>query len=91
MKEHPGRAAEHLRRAVRHLANGCGTPQEKLTSMYNDTGFGTIYEGDFPEGSLRDALHAITCQMSDDIEAHLLVHIAATCDERAFRTVARTV
>ena len=87
MNEHLGRGAEQLRKAVRHLANSCGTPQEKLTSMYNDTGFGTIYEGDFPEGSLRNAFHAITGQMSDACEPHFLVHIAAMSDERARKVI----
>ena len=50
MKEHLGRCAEQLRKAVRHLANGSGTPQEKLVCMYTETGFGGIYEGDFPKG-----------------------------------------
>jgi len=51
MKEHLGRSAEHLREAVRHLANSSGTPQEKR--MYEDTGFGSICEDDFPSDSLR--------------------------------------
>jgi hypothetical protein len=85
MTEHLGRGAEQLRKAVRHLANGSGTSQEKLTSMYNETGFGTIYEGDFPEGSLRDAFHDITGQMGDGIEPHLLV--TAMSDERARRVI----
>jgi hypothetical protein len=76
MKEHLGRGAELLRKAVRHLANGSGTPQEKLMSMYKDTDFGTICEGDFPEGSLRNEIHALTGE---------LTHFAAMSDERARR------
>jgi hypothetical protein len=87
MKEHLGRCAEQLRKAVRHLANGLGTPQEKLTSMYNDTGFGSICEGDFPKGTLKNDFLAITGQMSYDTDPQFVVHITALSDERARRVI----
>jgi hypothetical protein len=46
--------------------------------MYEDTGFATIYEGDFPEGSLRDEIHVLTGE---------LTHFAAMSDERARRFI----
>src|ERR1700676_943270 len=74
MKEQLGRGAELLRKAVRHLANGSGTPQEKLISMYKNTNFGTIHEDDFPQGSLRDEIYALAGEFT---------HFAAMSDERA--------
>jgi hypothetical protein len=87
MREQLGRCAEHLRKAVRHLAVGSGTPQEKLTSMYHNTGLGSIYKGDFPNGSLRHDFQAITGQMNDYSELRFMVHIAAMSDERARRVI----
>ena len=83
MKEQLGRCAEHLRRAVRYLALSSGTPQAKLTSMYHDTGLGSIYKGDFPNGALRQDFQAITGQMNDYSEPRFMAHIAAMSDERA--------
>jgi hypothetical protein len=79
--------AEHLRKAVRFLALSSGTPQEKLTSMYNNTGLGSIYKGDFPNGSLRHDFQAITGQMNDYSEPRFMVHITAMSDERARRVI----
>jgi hypothetical protein len=87
MKEQLGRCAEHLRKAVRHLALNSGTPQEKLTSMYHNTGLGSIYKGDFPNGSLRHDFQAITGQMNDASEPQFMVHIAAMSDQRARRVI----
>jgi hypothetical protein len=84
-----GRCAEQLRYAVRHLADSSGTPQEKLASMYNETTFGSIYEGDFTAGSLRHDFQAISAQMSRDTEPHFVAHIAAISDDRARRVIAQ--
>ena len=46
MKEQLGRCAEHLRKAVHYLALSSSTPQEKLTSMYHNTGLGSIVSGE---------------------------------------------
>jgi hypothetical protein len=87
MKEQLGRCAEHLRKAVRYLALSSGTPQEKLTSMYHNTGLGSIYKGDFPNGSLRRDFQAITGQMNDSSEPQFMAHIAAMSDERARKVI----
>jgi hypothetical protein len=60
MQEHLARCAEHLRKAVRHLAIGPGTPREKLCSMVIETDYGRILESDFPSGPLRDDFEAIS-------------------------------
>ena len=87
MKEQLGRCAEHLRKAVRYLALSSGTPQEKLTSMYHNTGLGSIYKGDFPNGSLRRDFQAITGQMNDRSEPQFMAHIAAMSDARARKVI----
>jgi len=87
MKEQLGHCAEHLRKSVRFLALSSGTPKEKLTSMYHSTGLGSIYKGDFPNGSLRCGFQAITGQMNDRSEPQFMVHIAAMSDERARKVV----
>ena len=87
MKEQIGRCAEHLQKAVRYLALSSGTPQEKLTSMYHDTGLGSIYKGYFPIGALRRDFQAITGQMNDRSEPQFMVHIAAMSDERARKVI----
>lgn len=83
MKEQLARCAEHLSKAVRYLALNSGTPQEKLTSMYHNTGLGSIYKDDFPIGSLRQHFQAITGKMNDNSEPKFMVHIAGMSDERA--------
>ena len=83
MKEQLGRCADHLFKAVRYLALSPGTPQEKLTGMYQNTGLASIFKGDFPNGSLRQAFQAITGTMNDNSEPQFMVHIAAMSDERA--------
>jgi hypothetical protein len=87
MKEQLARCAEHLSKAVCYLALSSGTPQEKLTSMYHTTGLGSIYKGDFPNGSLRQSFQAITGMMNDTSEPQFMVHIAAMSDERARRVI----
>jgi len=87
MPEHLGSCAESLSKAVRHLANGVGTPQEKLTSMYDNTRFGSICDGHFPKGTLRNDFLAITSQMGYDTVDHELRVIAAMSDERARRVI----
>jgi hypothetical protein len=87
MKEQLGRCAEHLRKAVRYLALSSCIPQEQLTSMYHSTGLGSIYKGDFPNGSLRRDFQAITGQMNDRSEPQFMVHIAAMSDERARKVI----
>jgi hypothetical protein len=88
MQEHLARCAEQLRYAVRHLANSyCTTPQEKLTGMYNDTRFGSIYEGDFPDGSLKNDYLTIRGSLIKADEPKAAVNIAAMSDEQAQKTI----
>ena len=87
MKEHLGRCAEHLRKAVRHLANSSNTSQEKPTSMYNDTGFAGIYADDFPVGSLRNDYLTITGALIKASEPQVVVNIAAMSDEQARKVI----
>jgi hypothetical protein len=87
MKEHLGRCAEHLRIAVRHLANSSSTPQEKLTNMYEDTGFGSISEDDFLEGSLRDDYLAIRASLAKASEPKAVVNITAMSDDQAQKVI----
>jgi len=89
MKEHLGRCAEQLRYAVDQLANSLGTPQEKLRGMVANTGFGSIEEGDFPRGPLRNDFQAITCQMRDDSGPRSVTRMATMCDERARSVIAQ--
>ena len=85
MKEHLGRCAEHLRYAVRYLANSSCAPQEKLRGMY-DTGFGSIWQDDFPDGSLKDDYLTIRGSLIKADEPKAAVNIAGMSDEQA-RTV----
>ena len=87
MKEHLGRCAEQLRKAVRHLANGFGTPQDKLKSMYEDTRFGSISQDDFPNGSLRNDYLTIRGALIKASEPQVVVNIAAMSYEQARRVI----
>src|ERR1700694_4753120 len=87
MGDHRGRCAEHLRKAVRHLANSSDTPQEKLKSMYKDTWFGSICEDDFPNGSLRNGYLTIRGSLSKAGEPQAVVNIAAMSDEQAWNVI----
>ena len=55
--------------------------------MYHDTGLGSIYKGDFPNGSLRHDFQAITGMMNENSEPQFMVHIAGMSDERARRVI----
>jgi hypothetical protein len=88
VKEHLGRCAEHLRNAVRHLANSsCTTPQQKLTNMYEDTRFGSICEDDFLEGSLKHDYLAIRGSLTKDSETQAVANIGAMSDEQAQKVI----
>jgi hypothetical protein len=89
MKEHLGRCAEQLRKAVRHLANSSDTPQEKLKSMYKDTWFGSICKDDFPNGSLRNDFLTIGGSLIKTNEPQVAVNIAAMSDEQARKVIAQ--
>jgi hypothetical protein len=83
MKEHLARCAEHLRKAVRHLAHSSDTPQEKLKSMCEDTGFGSISEDDFPSDFMRKDFLIIRGSLIKTREPRVVVNIAAMPDEQA--------
>ena len=87
MKEHLGRCAEQLRYAVRHLASSSCTPQEKLTSMYNDTGFESICQDDFLDGSLKNDYLMITGLLVQTSKPQAVANIAAMPDEQARKTI----
>ena len=87
MKEHLGRCAENLRYAVRHLASGSGTAQQKLKTMCEDTRFGSICEDDFPEGSLRSDFLTIRGSLLKTCEPQVFVNIAAMHDEEAHKVI----
>jgi hypothetical protein len=89
MKEHLGRCAEHLRKAVRHLANSSDTPREKLTSMYDDAWFGSICQDDFPDGSLRNGYLTIRGSLIKASAPQVAVNIAAMSDEQARKVIAQ--
>jgi hypothetical protein len=90
MKENLGRCAEQLRYAVHHLANGSGTPQGKLTSMYNETTFGRICEDDFlGDGSLKNDYLMITGLLVQTSRPQAVTNIAAMSDEQARKTIAQ--
>jgi hypothetical protein len=82
-----GRCAEHLRKAVRYLALSSGTPQEKLTSMFNDTGFGSIHKDDFPKGPLKDDFQTITGSLIKASEPQVVVNIRTMTDEQARKVI----
>jgi hypothetical protein len=86
MQEHLGRCAEKLRCAVRYLANSPCAPQEKLTGVYRDTGFGTICQDDFLDGSLKNDYLTIKASLIKTDEPNFMGEIAAMSDEQA-RTV----
>jgi hypothetical protein len=83
------RCAEHLRHAVRHLANSSSTPQAKLTNMYKDTLFGSTSEGDFPDGYLRSSYLAIKALVIKADEPQAAVNIAGMSDEQALEVIGR--
>ena len=87
MQEHLGRGAEQLRYAVRHLASSSCTPQEKLTNMYNDTGFGNICQEDFLDGSLKHAYLTISASLIKAGEPQAVVNIAAMSDDQAQKVI----
>jgi hypothetical protein len=89
MKENLGRCAEQLRYAVHHLANGSGTPQGKLTSMYNETTFGRICQDDFLDGSLKNDYLTITGLLVQTSRPQAVANIAAMSDEQARKTIAQ--
>ena len=90
MQEHLGRCAEKLRCAVRYLANSPCAPQEKLTGVYRDTGFGTICQDDFLDGSLKNDYLSIIGSLVKPDEPRAAVNIAAMSDEQA-RTVIQQI
>jgi hypothetical protein len=84
-----GRCAEQLGSAVRHLANGSGTPQKKLAAMYIETQFGRIYDGDFPQGTLRNGFQTVMANLRDDYAPKAVVAvIAAMSDEQTRKVIA---
>ena len=87
MKEHLGRCAEQLRYAVRHLASSSCTPQEKLTNMYNDTGFGSICQDDFLDGSLKNDYLTIRASLIKASEPQAVVNIATMSDDQAHKNI----
>jgi hypothetical protein len=87
MKEHLGRCAEQLRYAVRHLANSSGTPQEKLASMYDETRFGSIFQDDFPDGSLKNDYLTIRGSLIKASKSEAVPNIAAMSDEQARKVI----
>ena len=87
MQEHLGRCAEQLRHAVRHLANSSGSPQNKLIGMYDNTGFGSIFQGDFPVGSLRNDFLTIRASLINTSEPQVAGNIAAMHDEQAHKVI----
>ena len=89
MKEHLGRCAEQLRYAVHHLADGSGTPQEKLTSMYNETTFESICQDDFLDGSMKNDYLTIRGSLIKADEPNAAVNIAAMSDEQARKVISQ--
>jgi|SRR2546422_1604704 len=87
VKHNLGRCAEHLRKAVSNLVFSSGTPQEKLTAMVNNTGFGSIHKDDFPNGPLKDGFQAIIDKLSTTNEPQCVVNIAAMPDDQARRVI----
>jgi hypothetical protein len=87
MKEHLGRCAEHLRYAVRYLANSSCGPQEKLAGMYNDSGFGSLCQDDFLDGSLKNDYLTIRGSLVKPDEPEAAVNIAAMSSEQARKVI----
>ena len=66
MKSNLGRCAEHLLKAVKHLAISSERPQEKLKSMSRGApGFLSISADQFPKGELRDDFQVIDVKMKN--------------------------
>jgi hypothetical protein len=89
VKEHLARSAEQLRYAVRYLANSSCPPQEKLTGMYNDAGFGSNCQDDFPNGSLKNDYLTIRDSLFKADEPNAVVNIAAMSDEQAREVISQ--
>jgi hypothetical protein len=88
VKDNLARCAEQLRYAVRYLANSPCTPQEKLTGVYRDTGFGTICQDDFLDDPLKnDYLTIIGSLIKADDEPKAAVNIAAMSHEQARKVI----
>jgi hypothetical protein len=87
MKEQLGSCAEHLRKAVRHLALSSGTPQTKLMSMCNNTGLRTIPKDHFPNGPLKDSFLAIMSSLITSTERKVAVNIACMTDDEAAKVI----
>jgi hypothetical protein len=87
VKEHLARCAEHLCYAVRYLANSPCAPQEKLTGVCRDTGFGTICQDDFLDGSLKNDYLTIRGSLIKPDEPKAAVNIAAMSDEQARKVI----
>jgi hypothetical protein len=58
-----GRCAEQLRKAVIYFAVNPGEPKEKLRGLMLETSFGSINEGEFPEGNLKQEFQIINRQL----------------------------
>jgi hypothetical protein len=87
VKEHLARCAETLRKAVRYLANSSCGPQEKLTGMYDDIGFGSIWQDDFPDGTLKDDYVTIRDALVNADEPKAVVNIAKMSNEQARKVI----
>ena len=89
MKEHLGRVAEQLRDAVHYLAHGSCAPKEKLTGTYNDSGFGSNCQDDFPNGTLKNDYLTIRDSLITADERNAAVNIAAMSDEQAEKVISQ--
>jgi hypothetical protein len=87
LKEHLARSAEHLRYAVRYLANSSCGPQVKLTGMYRDTHFGSICQDDLLDGVLKNDYLTIRGSLIKADELDAAVNIAAMSDEQASKLI----
>ena len=87
MNEHLGRSAEQLRHAIRYLANSSCGPQEKLTGMYNHTGFGTTFQDDFLDGPLKNDYLTIRDALINADEPKAAVNIAKMSNEQARKVI----
>jgi hypothetical protein len=56
--------------------------------MYNDTGFGSLEEDDFPDGSLKNDYLTIRASLKAS-EPQAAVNIAAMSDEQARKVIGR--
>jgi hypothetical protein len=57
--------------------------------MYKDTLFGSIYEGDFPDGYLRSSYLAIKALLIRVDEPQAAANIAGMSDEQALEVIGR--